>query len=162
MSRTLLAALLIAAAAASAHATVAACVANPELDSKAYGLWITDKNNPDEVPCAAVLTQTACAPSEGAETRTFASADGHYAAVLRIAEDGAVTITLKLADAAGVGRGKAVLATYPYQRAIYRGVGVDGLQIFDDAAQTTKGIGNVMLIPTSAFTENGKTMCPAK
>lgn len=161
MSRSLIAVLLIAASASAARAQVAACAANPELDAKSYALWITDKTNPDEVPCAAMLAPASCAPSAGAEIRAFASGDGRYAAVLRIASDGAVTIAIKLSGAAGVGRGSATLATYPYRRVIYRGVGVDGLQVFDDAAQTTKSIGNVMLIPADALTENGKAMCPA-
>jgi len=66
------------------------------------------------------------------------------------------------AGSAGVGRGSARLATYPYRRALYRGVGVDGLQIFDDAAQTTKSVGNVMLIPADALTESGRAMCPSR
>lgn len=163
MSKTLLAALLIAASAAAAHAQNAllACAPNADLDGKSYALWVTDKNNPDEAPCAARLAQTACMPSGDAETRTFASPDGHYVALLRIANDGAVTVTVKFFDAAGIVRGKAVLATYPYQRAIHRGVGVDGLQVFDDAAQVTKSVGNVMLIPAENLTGNGQAMCPA-
>lgn len=162
MPRALIAALMIAASASAARAQVAVCAANPELDAKAYALWITDKTNPDEVPCAAMLTQTSCAASAGAETRTFASADGSAAAVLRIASDGAVTVTLKLKGAAGIGKSATTLATYPYHRAIYRGVGVDGLQLFDEEAQATKSIGNVMLIPADALTENGKAMCPSR
>lgn len=162
MSKVLIAALLIAMSASSARAQVTACAANPELDAKSFALWITDKTNPDEVPCAAMLTQTSCTATTSAETRTFTSADGRHVAVYHITSDGAVTITLKLRDAAGVGRGVARLATYPYQRALYRGIGIDGLQIFDDAAQTTKSIGNVMLYPADALTENGKAMCPAR
>lgn len=161
MSRALIAALLIAASAAAARAQVPACAAHPELDAKSFALWVTDKANPDEVPCAAMLAPASCVPSADAETRTFASADGRYAAVLRIASDGAVAISLKFSGAAGVERGTARLATYPYQRALYRGVGVDGLQVFDDAAQTTKSVGNVMLIPADALTDNGRAMCPA-
>jgi len=162
MSRALIAALLIAASASAARAQTAACASNPELDAKSFALWITDKTNPDEVPCAALLAQASCVSSAGAETRSFASADGRYAAVLRIATDGAVTVSLKLSGAAGVGRGSATLATYPYHRALYRGVGVDGLQVFDDADRTAKTVGNVMLIPADALTENGKAMCPAQ
>ncbi|OGS40073.1 MAG: hypothetical protein A2506_11835 [Elusimicrobia bacterium RIFOXYD12_FULL_66_9] len=162
MSRSLIAALFIAASASAARAQVAVCAANPELDAKTYALWITDKNDPDEVPCAAMLAQASCTASAGAETRTFISTDGRHTAVLIIASDGAVTVTLLLRDSAGVGRGSARLATYPYRRALYRGVGVDGLQIFDDAAQTTKSVGNVMLIPADALTESGRAMCPSR
>jgi hypothetical protein len=161
MIKITLAVLLLAMAASAVRAQNAVCAKNPELDAKSYALWVTDKTNPDETPCAAMLAQSSCSPSDGAETRSFVSADGRYTAVLRISTDGAVTVSLKIANASGVGRGSAVLATYPYRRAIYRGVGVDGLQMFDDAAQTTKSIGNVMLIPADALTENGKAMCPA-
>lgn len=161
MSRALIAAILIAAAASAARAQVAACAANPELDAKSFALWITDKTNPDEVPCAAMLAQVSCVPSDGAETRSFASADGRYGAAYRIASDGGVTITLQLSGGAGVGRGSAILATYPYVRAFYHGVGVDNMPVFDEVAQTTKSIGNVMLYPADALTDNGKAMCPA-
>ncbi len=161
MRRPLLAVLLLAASVSAVRAQPRMCVANPELDAKSFALWITAKTNPDETPCAAMLAQTSCAGSGGVETRTFASADGRYTALYRIAPDGAVTITLNLSGAAGIGRSTTVLATYPFVRALYRGVGVDGLQVFDELAQSTKGIGNVMLIPADALTENGQKMCPA-
>lgn len=161
MPKLLLAAAIALSLAASARAQVAVCPADPELDAKSFALWITPKTNPDEVPCAAMLAPKSCAVSAGAQTRTYVSRDGRYAATLRIADDGAVTVSLQLSGAAGIGRSSTTLATYPYRRALYRGVGYDNLQVFDEAAQTTKGIGNVMLIPSDALTETGKAMCPA-
>ncbi len=161
MSRLLLAAAVIAAVSASARAQGAACAANADLDAKSFALWIMPGTNPDEVPCAAMLAQKSCSRVDGADVRSFASADGRYSATYKISDDGAVTVALALSGAAGVGRSSTVLAIYPYQRALYRGIGYDGLQVFDEDAQQTKGIGNVMLIPADALTENGKAMCPA-
>ncbi len=161
MSKSLLAALLLAVAASAARAQSAVCAPNPELDAKSYALWVMDKTNPDETPCVARLAQVSCAPAAGAQTRTFVSADGRYTAVLGIAADGGVTVTLKLWNASGIGRGTAPLGTYPYRRAIFRAVGVDALQVFDDAAQAAKTIGNVLVIPADALTPGGQAMCPA-
>ncbi len=155
-----LCAMLLAAVGARAQQT--ACVANPDLDAKAYALWIGAGANPDAAPCAARLLQASCAASGGMETRTFVSSDGRFAAFFTYSptQDMGVTVTLQLDNAAGVGAGRVTLATYPYRRAFYQGVGADDVQIFDDASQTTRAIGGVMLIPVDALTSAGQAQCP--
>ena len=153
---------LLLAAVVGARAQQTACVANPDLDAKAYAIWIGAGANPDAAPCASRLLQASCAASGGLETRTFVSADSRYAAFFTYSptQDMGVTVTLQLNNAAGVGAGRVTLATYPYRRAFYQGIGADDVQIFDDAAQTTRTIGGVMLIPVDALTSAGQAQCP--
>ncbi|NNN05944.1 MAG: hypothetical protein HKL90_08590 [Elusimicrobia bacterium] len=161
MIKILLAAAILSAATA-AHAQAVACPANPDLDGKAFALWITSNANPDAVPCASRLFPSSCTDTNGQDVRVYSSPDGRYSAVMAYSDtaDSGVTVYLRLANAAGVGSGSVALATYPYQRAFYRGVGVDDVQVFDTAAQTTTAIGNVMLIPVDALTANGQAQCP--
>jgi len=156
--------MIVCAAAAGARAQAAACAANADLDAKSFALWITPSADPDAVPCAARLAQTACsAAANGYETRTFASADGRYSASYRYSTtaDSGVAITLKISGASNVADGTVALATYQYRRAWYKGIGQDDVQIFDASAQQTKAIGNVMLLPVDALTANGQAQCPA-
>ena len=164
MKKLLLTAAILAAAAASARAQAAACAANADLDAKSVALWVTTSANPDAVPCAARLAQTGCAVgADGFETRSFAAADGRYALTYRYSTstDGGVAVTLKLSGASNVSSGSVALATFPYRRAWYKGVGQDDVQVFDASAQRTVAIGNVMLIPVDALTDNGRAQCPA-
>jgi hypothetical protein len=162
MTKILLTAVILAAA-ASARAQ-SACAPNAELDAKSFALWITPSANPDSVPCAARLAQISCAAAaSGFETRAFASADGRYSASYRYSatSDSGVAISLEISGASNVSDGVVALATYPYRLAWYKGVGQDDVQIFDAAAQRTKSIGNVMLIPVDALTAGGQAQCPA-
>jgi hypothetical protein len=161
MTKTLLTAAILCAA---VGARAQACAANADLDAKSFALWITPSADPDAVPCAARLAQTACSvAANGYETRTFASADGRYVASYRYstAADSGVAIALKISGASNVADGTVALATYQYRRAWYKGIGQDDVQIFDASAQQTKAIGNVMLIPVDALTANGQAQCPA-
>ncbi|MDE2489592.1 MAG: hypothetical protein KGM24_02005 [Elusimicrobia bacterium] len=167
MTRSLLALVLVAAAAGAASAQVvqsaAVCRPNPELDQKTFALWIMPGVNPDAAPCAARLSLASCAPvMDGGESRIYASADGSYAVILNVAGDGGVTVTLQLVGAAGIGHGAVTLATYPYQRVFYRGIGADAVQVADADTGSSRTIGNVMLIPAENLTANGQAMCPAR
>jgi hypothetical protein len=167
MTRALLAAVLAVTAVAAASAQVvqsaAVCLPNKELDQKTFALWITPGTNPDVVPCAARLTQASCAPGmAGGETRIYASADGAYAVILNESGDGAVTVTLQLVGAAGIGHGSVALATFPYQRVFYRGIGADAVKVTDADTGAPATIGNVMLIPAENLTADGRAMCPAR
>lgn len=161
MIKTLLAAAILSLSTVVRAQTVV-CPADPNLDGKAFALWITSGANPDAVPCAARLLPSSCTAANGQDLRVYSSPDGRYAAILSYStvSDSGVTIYLQLADAAGVGSGRVALATYPYQRAFYRGIGDDDVQVFDVTSQTTKAIGNVMLIPVDALTANGQAQCP--
>lgn len=162
MIRSLSAAALLAASlAASASAQGAACASNPDLDGKSFALWVTDKTNPDETPCAAMLSAASCAVDGGSDARVYKSADGSRAALLRVAADGAISVAIQFADANGL-TGIASLATYPYRRVAFKGIGADAVTMFDESSRAIKTIGNVMLIPADALTENGRAMCPAR
>lgn len=162
MIRTLSAALLLAASvASSAAAQGASCAPNPDFDGKSFALWVTDKTNPDETPCAAMLTVASCAVDGSSDARVYKSADGTRAALLRVAADGAVSVAIQFAGANGL-TGVASLATYPYRRVAFKGIGADAVTMFDEGSREIKTIGNVMLIPADALTENGRAMCPAR
>ncbi len=166
MSRFALAALIVAVSVASAAAQVASvtavCRPDAELDQKVFALWVTPGTNPDAVPCAAMLHMASCAASAAGETRLYASPDGAYTAILTSALDGAVTVSLQLVGASGVGHGAVELAVFNTHRVFYRGVGADQVQVQDQDTGEMKSIGNVMLIPAENLTDNGRAMCPAQ
>ena len=166
MSRLALAAVMLAAIAASASAQVASvtsvCRPNAAFDQKVFALWVTPGTNPDAVPCAAMLRMASCANSSAGETRLYSSSDGAYTAIVTVALDGGVTVSLQLVGAAGVGHGMTTLATYSEQRVFYRGIGADQVQVQDQDTGEIKTIGNVMLIPAENLTDNGRAMCPAQ
>jgi len=157
-TRNLLAALLLASLSAAARAGSLSCAPNPELDAKAFALWVTPETNPDATPCAARLAPVSCSASDAGETRTYASRDGRYGVVL-VSKDGGVSVLLKLTGAAGVGRADVPLATFPYQRVFYRGIGADAV-VADDGGEA-RAIGNVMLIPAANLTPASAAACPA-
>jgi hypothetical protein len=158
MIRPLLAALILASAAATARAAAMSCTPNPELDAKAFALWVTPETNPDATPCSARVVPVSCSVTDAGETRTYSSTDGRYVVVLRSA-DGGVAVTLKLTGAAGVGRGTVQLATFPFQRVFYRGIGADAVTVDDQG--TPRAVGNVMLIPAQNLTPASAASCPA-
>ena len=161
MIKILLTAAILSAATVVRAQTVA-CPADQNLDGKSFALWIMSGANPDAVPCAARLLPSSCVASNGQDFRVYSSPDGRYAAILSYStvSDNGVTVTIQLSGAAGVGSGRATLATYPYQRTFYRGVGADNVQVFDATTQTTQAIGNVMLLPVDVLTANGQAQCP--
>lgn len=141
---------LLAVSAVPALAGSMTCAPNSELDAKSFALWIMPGANPDETPCAARVSPVACETGEAGETRTYASKDGRYSVVLKLRE-GAVSVRLELSGgASGVSRGAVQLATFPYLRVFYRGIGADAVSVDDGG--TRKAIGNVMLIPAENLT----------
>lgn len=163
--KLLLSAALLAASALPAAAQL--CAPSPDFDGRTLVLWVTDKTNPDEAPCLARLPYVRCeidAPADGVTARASMRYFGgeNLAAVLRVAEDGAVDVVLRFAGALGIASGLSNLGTYPYQRALYRGIGVDKATAYDLNARSSKVIGNVFLIPAENLTETALKLCPAK
>lgn len=161
--KLLLSAALLAVSAAPAAAKV--CGADPAFEGRAFVLWVTDKTNPDEAPCLARLPYAKCeaettpdGETELGEIRYFGGRD--VAAAFTRDAAGAVTINLHFAGALGIASGVSNLGTYPYQRALYRGVGVDKATAYDLNSRASKVIGNVFLIPAENLTERALKLCP--
>lgn len=162
--KLLLSAALLAASAAPA-AAAPFCAPSPDFEGRSLVLWVTDKTNPDEAPCLARLAYVKCdvATTPDGVTPTgslrFFGGQG-VAAMLAVAEDGAVAVSLHFAGALGIASGVANLGTYPYQRALYRGIGVDKASAYDLDARGSRVIGNVFLIPAENLTERARRLCP--
>lgn len=167
----LLPALLLAAASASAEPVHArsgnACSDGSGFEGRSMVLWVTDKTNPDEAPCLARLAYSRCevemtedAPVATGGARRYFSGDG-VAALYTVDATGAVSIEVRFAGALGIASGVSRLGTYPYQRAVYRGVGVDKASVYDLSARSSRVIGNVFLIPAENLTPRALALCPA-
>lgn len=163
MKLLLTAAVLALSAAPSAAAGF--CAPSADFEGRTLVVWVTDKTNPDEAPCLARLAYAKCEPAttpdgvtEIGSMRYFGG--GNLAAILNVAEDGAVTVTLHFAGALGIASGVSGLGTYPYQRAVYRGIGVDKATAYDLNARSSKVIGNVFVIPAENLTERALKLCP--
>lgn len=162
--KPLLSALLLAAAAVPAAAV---CAPSPDFEGRTLVLWATDKTDPDEAPCLARLAYAKCEAEAGPDGRgpqgsmRYFGGDG-VAAVLAVSGDGAVTVSLRFAGALGIASGVAGLGTYPYQRALYRGIGVDKVSAYDLNARAARPIGNVFLIPAENLTPRALALCPAR
>ncbi|MDX6770706.1 MAG: hypothetical protein SF051_14320 [Elusimicrobiota bacterium] len=144
-----------------------ACSSGTGFEGRAMVLWATDKTNPDEAPCLARLSYARCEAEMADDAaiptgyaRRFFSGRG-VAAVYEVSPEGAVTVTLNFAGALGINSGVSRLGTYPYQRAVYRGIGVDKASAYDLDARASRPIGNVFLIPAENLTERALAQCPA-
>jgi hypothetical protein len=162
--KLLLSVLLLSASALPAAAHY--CAPSPDFEGRTLVLWVTDKTNPDEAPCLARLAYAKCeadtTPDGVTPTgslRYFGGKD--VSALLAVADDGAVTVSLRFAGALGVASGVSNLGTYPYQRALYRGIGVDKASVYDLTARSSRVIGNVFLIPAENLTPRALALCPA-
>ena len=161
--KLLLTAALLAASAAPAAAHY--CAPSPDFEGRTLVLWVTDKTNPDEAPCLARLAYNKCEADTNPDgqnpkgsLRFFGG--NNLAALLAVADDGAVTVSLHFAGALGIASGVSNLGTFPYQRALYRGIGVDKATAYDLNARSSKVIGNVFLLPAENLTERALKLCP--
>ncbi len=159
----LLSAALLALSAAPAAASV--CAPSPDFEGRTMVLWVTDKTNPDEAPCLARLAYAKCEPSTTPDGVTETGSMRYFggnslAAIMTVAENGAVNVTLHFAGALGIASGVSNLGVYPYQRALYRGIGVDKATAYDLNARSSKVIGNVFLLPAENLTERALKLCP--
>jgi hypothetical protein len=172
--KTLSLALLVAAAACSAASAEpvihegrsgGACSDGTGFEGRTLVLWVTDKTNPDEAPCLARLAYARCenegtdenVPS-GTALRYFSGAG--IVAQLSVEPTGGVSVELRYAGTLGMRSGVSYLGTFPYQRAVYQGIGVDQASAYDIEARTHRAIGNVFLIPAENLTPRARALCP--
>lgn len=144
-----------------------ACSSGAGFVGRTMVLWATDKTNPDEAPCLARLAYARCevdmaddAAIPTGYARRYFGGPG-IAAVYDVSPTGGVTITLNFAGALNIESGVSHLGHFPYQRAVYRGIGVDNATAYDLQAQSSRPLGNVFLIPAENLTERARALCPA-
>lgn len=161
--------LAVSASAEPVHAprSGGACSDGSGFEGRSLVLWVTDKTNPDEAPCLARLAYARCenemtedAPVPTGAARRYFAGEG-VAALLTVEPAGAVRVELRFAGALGMRAGVSNLGTYPYQRAVYRGIGVDKATVYDLHAGASRVIGNVFLIPAENLTPRALALCPA-
>lgn len=161
--KLLLAAAVLAASAAPAAAQQ--CAPSADFEGRTFVVWVTDKTNPDEAPCLARLAYAKCEVATTPDGVTPTGSMRYFggrdlAAVLSVDVDGAVSVSLHFAGALGIASGVSGLGTYPYQRAVRRGIGVDKAMVYDLNARSSKPLGNVFLIPAENLTERANRLCP--
>lgn len=132
----------------SASAQTAACRSNEMTaawEKINFALWLTDYTIPDSAPRAATLAYQGCAVGDGAESRSFVSADGLFVvtAVTNAGGDNGAT-TLRLSRA-----GETVsLGTWGHHKVFYKGVGIDKVTVPNGGGRTV--VKNVFVIPEGA------------
>lgn len=167
LSCLMLSALSAAAEPVARAGSGSACSDGTGFENRSLVLWVTDKTNPDEAPCLARLAYARCenemtddAPVATGGAKRYFVGEG-VVALLTVEPAGGVRVELRFAGALGMRAGVASLGTYPYQRAVYRGIGVDKATAYDLQAGASRVIGNVFLIPAENLTERALKLCPA-
>lgn len=170
--KLLLSSLLLAATAASAEPVTTpragnACSEGSGFEGRSMVLWVTDKTNPDEAPCLARLSYARCdvgraedAPVETGEALRYFAGQG-VAALYTVSPTGGVSVEVRFAGALGIASGVSYLGTFPWQRAVWRGIGVDKARVYDLNARAHRELGNVFLIPAENLTPAALALCPA-